>query len=47
MPLDFLIDLLAAPGPSGNETAPAKVWRDYCAGFTDDVHRSKSIQHLS
>jgi len=38
MPLDFLIDLLSAPGPSGYETAPAKVWRDYCAGFTDDVH---------
>jgi putative aminopeptidase FrvX len=38
MPLEFLTDLLAAPGPSGHETAPAKVWRDYCAGFTDDVH---------
>lgn len=37
MPLDFLTSLLAAPGPSGYETAPAKVWRDYCAGFTEDV----------
>jgi putative aminopeptidase FrvX len=38
LPLDFLINLLAASGPSGHETEPAKVWRDYCAGFTDDVH---------
>ena len=38
MPLDFLIDLLSASGPSGHETEPAKVWRDYCATFSDDVH---------
>ena len=37
MPLDFLMRLLSAPGPSGHETAPAKVWRDYCTGFTNDV----------
>jgi endoglucanase len=37
MPLDFLTGLLSAAGPSGYETAPAKVWRDYCAAFTDDV----------
>jgi endoglucanase len=37
MPLDFLINLLSAAGPSGYETAPAKVWRDYCKGFSDDV----------
>ncbi len=37
MPLDFLTRLLSATGPSGYETAPARVWRDYCAGFTDDV----------
>jgi putative aminopeptidase FrvX len=38
VPLDFLTRLLAATGPSGHETAPAKVWREYCAGFTEDVH---------
>src|ERR1043165_9950369 len=37
MALDFLTRLLSADGPSGYETAPAKVWRDYCKGFTDDV----------
>ncbi len=37
MPLDFLTDLLSATGPSGHETAPAQVWREYCARFTDDV----------
>jgi endoglucanase len=37
MPLDFLTRLLAAAGPSGHETAPAKVWREYCAGFSEDV----------
>ncbi|HTX30972.1 MAG TPA: M42 family metallopeptidase [Solirubrobacteraceae bacterium] len=38
MPLTFLTNLLAATGPSGHETGPAEVWRDYCTGFTDDVH---------
>ncbi len=37
MPLDFLTRLLSATGPSGYETAPARVWRDYCTRFTDDV----------
>jgi putative aminopeptidase FrvX len=37
MPLEFLTNLLSAPGPSGHETGPAQVWRDYCARFTDDV----------
>jgi endoglucanase len=29
--------LLRSPGPSGHETGPAKVWRDSCAAFSDDV----------
>src|ERR1700739_4459223 len=37
MPPEFLARLLTAAGPSGHETSPAKVWRDYCAQFTDDV----------
>jgi putative aminopeptidase FrvX len=37
MALDFLTRLLTADGPSGYETAPAKVWRDYCATFSEDV----------
>ena len=41
MPLDFLISLLTAVGPSGHETAPAKVWRDYCKDFSDDVEADK------
>jgi endoglucanase len=35
--LAFLHRLLDAPGPSGFETAPAKVWRDEAATFADDV----------
>jgi len=31
------MDLLRAPGPSGHEAAPAKVWRDYCATFAQEV----------
>ena len=34
---DFLLRLLDTPGPSGFETAPAKVWRDQAASFADDV----------
>ncbi|MGH2914275.1 MAG: M20/M25/M40 family metallo-hydrolase [Solirubrobacteraceae bacterium] len=34
---ELLRDLLVAAGPSGRETAPAKVWRDWCAKFSDDV----------
>lgn len=35
--LAFLHRLLDAPGPSGFETAPAKVWRDEAATIADDV----------
>ena len=33
----FLRRLLDAPGPSGYETAPARVWRDEAAIFADEV----------
>src|SRR2546427_1973755 len=35
--LEFLKRLLDTPGPSGFETAPARVWRDHVKGFTDQV----------
>jgi len=35
--LDLLTRLLDAPGPSGFERAPARLWRD-AAAFADDVH---------
>jgi endoglucanase len=35
--LDFLKRLLATPGPSGDEAAAARVWREYAAGFADRV----------
>ena len=35
--LTFLQRLLDAPGPSGFETAPAKIWRDEAATIADDV----------
>jgi len=31
--MDFLTRLLSAAGPSGHETAPARVWRERCAEF--------------
>jgi putative aminopeptidase FrvX len=34
---ELLHRLVVAAGPSGRETAPAKVWRDGCAAFSDDV----------
>jgi putative aminopeptidase FrvX len=34
---ELLTALLTAAGPSGHETAPARVWRDGCRAFTDDV----------
>jgi putative aminopeptidase FrvX len=34
---ELLMNLLRAPGPSGHETTPAKVWRDYCASFAAEV----------
>jgi putative aminopeptidase FrvX len=33
--------LLNAPGPSGHETTPAQVWREYCAGFATEVGGDK------
>lgn len=35
--LTFLKKLLDTPGPSGYESAPAKVWRDEAKTFADDV----------
>jgi putative aminopeptidase FrvX len=34
---EFLHRLLTATGPSGHETAPAQVWRDGCAAFSEHV----------
>jgi putative aminopeptidase FrvX len=34
---DFLERLLNAPGPSGFETEPARVWREEATGFADEV----------
>src|SRR5207249_7788169 len=35
--LDFLKRLLDTPGPSGFETAPARVWREEVKTFADQV----------
>ncbi|HEX4010326.1 MAG TPA: M20/M25/M40 family metallo-hydrolase [Solirubrobacteraceae bacterium] len=35
---ELLQRLLLAAGPSGHETAPARVWREGCAAFSADVH---------
>jgi len=35
---DFLRQLLDTPGPSGFETAPARVWRQEAETFADEVH---------
>lgn len=35
--LEFLEKLLNAPGPSGFETGPARVWREEAAGFAPEV----------
>jgi putative aminopeptidase FrvX len=35
--LEFLKRLLDTPGPSGFETAPARIWREEVKGFADDV----------
>jgi endoglucanase len=32
---EFLTQLLSAPGPSGSETAPARVWREECSRFAE------------
>jgi putative aminopeptidase FrvX len=34
---ELLHALITAAGPSGHESAPAKVWREGCAMFSDDV----------
>jgi len=34
---ELLSDLLRAPGPSGQETRPAAVWRDWCRPFAAEV----------
>ncbi len=31
------MQLLSAPGPSGHESAPAKVWREHCSSFAQEV----------
>ncbi len=42
MPTPQLLDaLLRAPGPSGHETGPARVWRDSVAAFSDDVRSDR------
>lgn len=35
--LDFLKRLLDTPGPSGFETAPARIWREEVKGFADEM----------
>jgi endoglucanase len=35
--LDFLKRLLATPGPSGDEAAAARLWREYASTFADRV----------
>jgi endoglucanase len=38
MPIPELLEgLLGAPGPSGHESLPARVWRESCAGFATEV----------
>jgi endoglucanase len=34
---ELLMRLLSAPGPSGHESIPAQVWREYCSGFAQEV----------
>ncbi len=36
--ISFLEKLLDAPGPSGFEVRPARVWREEATAFADDVH---------
>src|SRR5262245_61113494 len=36
--LEFLKRLLSTPGPSGDEAAPARVWREAATSFADRVH---------
>src|ERR1700736_4218174 len=39
---EFLERLLTAAGPSGHETAAARVWREHCGAFAKEV----SADHL-
>lgn len=34
---ELLTNLLSAPGPSGQETRPAAVWREWCKSFATEV----------
>jgi endoglucanase len=44
MPIpDLLRRLLITPGPSGHESDPARVWREACAQFSDDVGSSDAL----
>jgi putative aminopeptidase FrvX len=45
--LAFLHRLLDAPGPSGFETAPAKIWRNEAASIADDVSADVSGNSLA
>ncbi|MBV8710148.1 MAG: M42 family peptidase, partial [Solirubrobacterales bacterium] len=38
---ELLMRLLSAPGPSGHESAPAQVWREYCSSFATEVGRDR------
>jgi putative aminopeptidase FrvX len=45
----LLHQLLTAAGPSGRETGPAKVWREGCAKFSDEVradHLGSSVARV-
>ena len=37
MTMEFLKKLLSAPGPSTQEVAPARIWREEAATFADEV----------
>ena len=48
--IDFLKRLLDAPGPSGFETAPARVWREEMKGIADEIRtdvRGSSVAALN
>jgi putative aminopeptidase FrvX len=34
---ELLMELLRTPGPSGHESGPARVWREYCGRFAQEV----------
>jgi putative aminopeptidase FrvX len=46
---ELLDGLLRAPGPSGHESGPARVWREGCAAFAQDVrgdHVGSSVARI-